>query len=418
MDVTNGGAKPRLHPVFVQPLPGRHRSYPQSAARAKKFGLLVRGGSELSREQWHDIGEGLTEGDPLADALVDWMQKRGVKAGRAQFQQALEHGIDSIKRPAKPLRDFFAVAEKRPGWVDDELLKLGSRVFQRSHPTGFYVLRDMALMPGYLVSPLNKPLLMTGALQGGAARRMAQTMKWGIDCTAVGGLERGAEGYRSTLHVRMLHAMIRKQLANHKDWDGDELGLPINQPDMAATYLGFSVVLLLGLKSMGVPVTPKESRAVMHLWSYACWLMGVDEKWLRHTENDGRRLLFHYFASQPGPDESSRLLGEALMNETKQVPYPSWFRPVKWRLEQAKHLSTTSLTAGPKGMRSLGLPMVTLPWYPLAVAPVNFAKHMSWHLRPAAQRRAEKRGRQGQEALVQLHFGIERPDLAAMPNKH
>ena len=422
MNTKNTSAFAAMGDVNVAPIaiPSRHRAFASAQRRAKRPGLLVRGGCELTESRWRELGESLNQGDPLADALVIWMQQRGKKKGgmqaaRAQFEQALASGISSVSRPAKPLRAFFEAAEQKPDWVDDEMLALGSRVFQRAHPTGFYVLRDAALMVGYLASPLNKPLLMTGALQGGAQRRMAQTMKWGVDCTAQGGLEQGAQGYRSTLHVRLLHAMVRKGLAKQDEWDSAEMGLPINQPDMAATYLGFSVVLLLGLKAMGVPVTPKESRAVMHLWSYACYLMGVDEKWLCHTENDGRRLLFQWAACQPAPDESTRLLGQALMDETEQVPYPA-LRPLKWRLEKAKHLSTTSLFAGPKGMKALGLPVMTLPWYPLATAPLNFAKHLSWHLRPAAQRRAELRGRRGQEELVQLHFGVEMPSLAKHPS--
>ncbi len=49
-----------------------------------------------------------------------------------------------------------------------------------------YVLRDLALMGGYLLSGLNQALIMTGALNKDAAKRFAETSKWWMDCTEKG----------------------------------------------------------------------------------------------------------------------------------------------------------------------------------------------------------------------------------------
>ncbi|MCG8392346.1 MAG: oxygenase MpaB family protein, partial [Pseudomonadales bacterium] len=57
-------------------------------------------------------------------------------------------------------------------------------------------------------------------------------------------------------------------LAGREDWEDSKWGMALSQVDMVATYLGFCVVMLGGLRKMGVPVTPRESRAVMHLWKY------------------------------------------------------------------------------------------------------------------------------------------------------
>lgn len=396
-------------------LPRRHRDYQASVRRAGKFRWLVKGGTALPKARWQALGEGLEQGDKPADAVVAWLHDFGVKPGRLLLDKAISRGVDSLtpeeQAAAEPLLTFMQQVERRPDWLDDELLVLGSRVLDRVHPVSYYVLRDAALMTGYLSSDLNKPLLMTGALKGGASRRVAQTMKWFADCAKSGGLERWGDGFRSTLHVRLLHAMFRDSLPKHADWDREEMGLPINQTDMVATWLGFSVVFLGGARLMGVPFTAHESKAVMHLWKYACWLMGVEEHWLTDDETEGRRLLFHIFGTYRGANESSRQMGVALKGELPQIPFKRW-RPLVWRWEQAKHLSLTSLFAGPLGMHRLGLPMWVPPWYPMLAFPINLIRHGFLRLSPALQRRAERRGHQAREDLVQLHFGIETPDLA------
>jgi len=400
--------------------PQRHRDFRTSQKRAAKFRWLVKGGTHLSGPRWHALGDGLNQGDPLADAVVDWMHEYGMKAGRALFEQGIRQGVDTFSpqqiEDAGPLLSFLAEVEKRPDWLNNELLALGSRVLDRVHPVSYYVLRDAALMAGYLSSDLNKPLLMTGALQGGASRRVAQTMKWFSDCAESGGLQRQGPGFASTLHVRLLHAMIRKQLYKHRDWDADEMGLPINQTDMVATWLAFSVVFLGGARLMGVPFTKREAKAVMHLWKYACWLMGVDEQWLTDDETEGRRLLFHIFGTYRSANESSRLMGIALKNEVPQIPFPRW-RGWVWRWEQAKHLSLTALFVGPKGMKQLGLPMWIPPWYPMLSFPINLLTHTLLRFSPTLQRRYERRGHKARDELVQLHFGIETPDLASFSDQ-
>lgn len=396
--------------------PIRHGSFEKTSQWVGRRRWLLGSGAVPSQARWQQLGQGLTQGDPLADAVVTWMHTRGMKPARALFEQALHQGVQSLttkqRAEAPALLAFFSTVDQLPDWVDADLLRLGGRVIDRCHPVPYYVLRNAGLMAGYLLSDLNKPLLMTGALKGGASRRMAQTMKWYSDCAGEGGLTRQGEGFKSTVQVRLLHAMFRHSLSRHADWDHADMGLPINQTDMVATWLAFSVVFLAGARLMGVSFTREESRAVMHLWRYACWLMGVDAHWLTDDERAGRILLFQIIGSFRGPDESSRLLGQALEREVAQIPYPH-ARPLRWRLEQAKHLSVTMLFAGPMGMRDLGLPSWVPPWYPLASFGLNLPKSLLLRLAPAAlQRRVERKGAKGRRELVQLHFGGDRPDLA------
>lgn len=385
-------------------IPRRHGIDVQAGRRTGRFlKWMIRGEAEPSPQRWKALGEGLMQGDPLADRLLDWMHEAGMRAAMPLFQRALRSGLNTVPEAPDALREFFAHCEQRPAWVDAEALAEGARTFQRMGMTTHYVLRDAALMGGYQASAFNKTLILTGALNGGTPRRVAETMKWVIAATASDGMEVGAEGFRATLHVRLIHAMIRRRVAGLPEWNIEELGLPINQTDMAATWLGFSALLLIGVRAMGVPVTRREAHAVMHLWKYTCWLMGVDEAWLTDDEMEGRRLLHQMLVAQTPPDETSAQLGRSLMDETLSVPYPR-FQKLRARFEQARHLSVTRFFTGKSGMQALGLPSNILPWYPLLSAPFTFGWHVAHRLMPGGARRAQRIGRRAQEDLVSLHF--------------
>ncbi|MFT6399265.1 MAG: hypothetical protein ACJAYU_004030 [Bradymonadia bacterium] len=394
--------------------PTRHVDFETASQHGRFARHLVGLKSGISGPVWNRIGAGLTEGDPLADAVFAELRDLGSTV-RASFQLAARDGrsalapADRERMPA--LATFFEEVEETPEWVDRGLVDLGRRVIDRCHPVPYYVLRNMGLHAGYVWSDLNKPLLMTGALKGGTRRRQAQTMGWFSDCVSPGGLDVGGSGYCATLHVRLLHASVRSRLVGRSDWDENEMGLPINQTDMAATWLAFSVVLLAGARLMGVRVSKREALAVMHLWRYACWLMGVDAAWLTDDESAGRRLLFQITSTYRGANEDSRSLGVALDAATQQIPYPA-FQSIAWRFERAKHRSVASMVLGPAGMRSLGLPPLTLPWYPAAAFAWSTIRSTVLGWETPLQAAAESRGQEGRDALVRLHFAGEEKDLA------
>ncbi len=395
-------------------IPRRHGSDPDARDRHSALLWLIRGDPEPTPERWSDLGEALMHGDPPADELVEWMQAAGMRKAMAMFERALRDGIVAVPDAPPALRAFFDRCESVPEWVNPALVEQGQRLFQRMGRAADFALRDLALMGGYQASAFNKTLVLTGALAGGNARRVAETMQWVADCTEVGGLDRGAAGYRSTLHVRLMHAMVRRRIAKHPEFSVEELGLPVNQTDMVATYLAFCVVLLIGVRVLGMPITGAEAHAEMHLWKYIAWRMGVDERWLVDDENEGRTLLYQTLLAQTAPDETSRQLGRVLMEDCFREPWP-FLRPLRLRLESAMHLSVTRLFVGGDGMRALGLPAGVLPWYPIVSAPFTLAWHIAHRLMPGGVARAERIGRAAQEEITRMRFGSVAPGLGSIP---
>lgn len=139
--------------------------------------------------------------------------------------------------------------------------------------------------------------------------------------------------------------------------------------------------------------------------------MGLDQEWLTDSEQDGRILLFQILATYRGADESSHQLGQALMGEIAEIPY-SQFRPFRWRAEHLKHLSTTRLFVGRRGMKKLGLPTWIPPVYPIACIPANTLKLRIAAKVPSLKSRFEESGEIQREELVRLHFAGAAPHLA------
>jgi len=363
-------------------------------------------GRDLSpnREEYEAVVAACWEGDEQMDALVDWMFEYGPSKSRALFTQALEKGVASIQDPPEPLVKFFRHVETRPTWLDDKLLEDGVHFIHGIGMAAAYVLRDLALMGGYLLSGFNHVLVMTGALNKDASLRIAETGQWWIDCTEFGGLERYSAGFKSTIHVRLVHAMVRRGLSKKPEWEADKWGIPVNQIDMVATYLGFCVVMLGGLRKLGIPVTPHESKAVMHLWAYAGWLMGVDEKWLVFNERDGVVLLSHTFMTQSRPDWPSRELAVALAQEPLQRKYPN-LSELRGKLAYYQHLSVSRYFLGKEKMKQLGLPEDISAWFPIATAVPRLLNYSTQRFIPALRQRLEKEGRAAQLASLKAMFG-------------
>lgn len=347
---------------------------------ASRLRLLVKGDPEPDKQAWATMGQALWEGDKLADELVAWMHEFGMARAWPLFERALSAPGDLADSTPAALRQFVSQTAAWPDWVREGLMREGAQALRGTGLQGMMVLRDAGLMAGYQASAINQTLVMTGSLHKGAQRRVAETTSWWLACMQEGGMAPGGPGFMMTLRVRVMHALVRHQLSQSPKWDAAKLGLPVNQLDMQATYLAFSVVQLLSLKTTGVWLSKRESAAVMHLWRYIGWLMGVGERYLCEDEQRGRTLLYQNVLSQAPADETSVLLGQALMDEPLQRLYPN-MAGLRGRFNKARHLSLVRWFVGSKGMRALGLP-ATLPWYPLLAMVPFLLRSMVLHAVP------------------------------------
>lgn len=251
--------------------------------------------------------------DRLAEAVVDDFARLPEQQWRAILEMALASGIEAVPQAPESMRRLFAQLEHTPEWIDVGRCNLGGATFLRCR-LGFAALALLSLPLIYSWPAGNKPLALSGELVHRASQRLKDTTRYVFAVSQRDGLARFSQGFTMSVRVRLIHAQVRRLLLDSGAWQYEAWGAPINQWHMAGTNLMFSVGVLDGLSQLGYRFTRAEREALVHLWRYAGYLLGVDQELLASDESQGRTLLERMFNFEPMPDEDSRALVNALMH--------------------------------------------------------------------------------------------------------
>jgi ER-bound oxygenase mpaB/B'/Rubber oxygenase, catalytic domain len=359
-----------------------------------------------------ELGRRMFARDEVGARLVAAMRRDAPdRVTTAQLHRALDGDIAGAPTA---LREFLAVVEEVPAWVDPSLLERGARAYRRLGRSRDDVLLQLSLIGGYRFAGPADLLVATGGLTGSTAmRRLAETQTWTTAVSAPGGMRRDGAGWRLTVHVRVMHALVNARFEAPGRWDVERLGLPINQSDQAATLGLFNSTLLLGVRALGRLVTPAESRAIMHLWKYVGRLMGVDDDWLFDTEREQNTFNYHVLLAQGGPTPAGAALATALVDGTLDLDRGR-LRGPRGRYDRLRTLSMLRWFLRREGLRDLGLP-VTPAW---AVPPAVVANLVASGLvaRTRAGRRwLERAADERTRRASRLRFGGGPARIGALP---
>jgi hypothetical protein len=259
------------------------------------------------------LGKYLTVADPLADDAAAALVSLGER-GFATFERAASLGVARVPEAPPAFRRFFEAVEEVPAWADFDAIDRGGSLLFRTHMLGGLVLAFRSIMLGYVSPGGNKPLVYSARLQQDTIRRLIETSKFVQTTCLPGTLHRFGEGYQITLKVRLMHAKVRRMLLGSPAWNRDAWGVPINQHDMAATALLFSLEVVDGVRSLGFLLTNNEIEAYFQLWKYSSYLMGVFPDLLVGSEPDAWRLRNVIEATEGEPDDDARALANSLVH--------------------------------------------------------------------------------------------------------
>ncbi|MBB0968124.1 DUF2236 domain-containing protein [Dietzia aerolata] len=363
--------------------PGRHRS---AEERSERMGRTLRRVAKVDQidEQLMDrIGRGYMEPDELGSRLAKAMRKRKGEPGAVTYRelsQALEIGSAGLREReaggeavAPVLIEYLETLEDTPDWVDWEQIARGQKAYLKFGQNAADVLLQLSLIGGYRFGGPTDLLVQTGGLTGGTTlRRLAETQHWATSLAFPGDLNPHAKAWRLTGHVRAMHAVVSDSMESR--WDIEQWGLPINQTDLASTLGLFDAVVLLGVRTLGVPVSRQDSRDIMHLWRYVGWLLGVDDDFLVNRERERHVLNYHILMAQSGMTEAGPQLTQALVqahqNRFRSGPLPKfqgWFA-------RERLLSMLTVFLGRDSMAEFGLP-VRPPWAHLYLTALNTLRY-------------------------------------------
>ena len=248
------------------------------------------------------------QGDALADDAIDELSGAARPSGAGLVGAVEARARGGGAACTRLLEQAFTV----PDWVDFARMRAGVHLGQR-----FPLHAALSLLWGSLVESYTavlgaKVLVRAGQLEGDTVRRIRRTAEFVSQLGASAEARPGSSAHRHLLHVRLVHAFVRRAMRRRADWD-DAWGVPVNQEDNAGTLFMFSHVLLRGLGRLGVGPSEEEESSVHHVFRWVGHVIGVAPEVLTATREEERRLYQHFSRRQHHPDDDSRSLAHALV---------------------------------------------------------------------------------------------------------
>lgn len=231
------------------------------------------------------------QGDPSADEFIEYVFSD--PARKLQLQNWLKGAADRNKLDLHDERyaqfSFIRQAGNLPAWADPKLMKAGSAFFVR-HSTAIMSLLGLLSLP-YCYTAANGAMVLylSELIKKQTTKRLYDTAIFVWQVMAPDAFSKTGNAYDEILKVRIMHAAVRYYTARNVKWD-NAWGLPINQEDMAGTNLSFSLIVIRGLRALGVTVSHAEQEAFIHLWAIVGYLTGLDDDLIAKNTKMGQKL--------------------------------------------------------------------------------------------------------------------------------
>ena len=355
----------------------------------------------ISQGLLEEMVAGYDIGDPVADALA---------ADGIRFAKPLQQFIISGSNFDANLANnpaFNALTEQfssHPTWFDPKLAQIGAVAYRRYPLMLIWLLRNVALMAGYSIPALSLPLIQTGALMHDALPRLMRTYAYILAVSEHPQLNMktsnnhqpieqvlaiGSEGWRQSIKVRQIHTLVRQNLLKGKgnaakgvipnadqhhnpdgSWNSAYWGIPINQTDMIATHLQFSLLIMRGLRLLGARISTEEAEGILHLWNLASYWMGVDLQRLPKDEAACWEWLYTYLSIQQLDFKMGQPLAKALHDLPRQLMGEDNRRG---RFVEMVNASVTRTLVGDDIGDGLDLPKSKIRFGVLSSVPILFA---------------------------------------------
>ncbi|MEQ8581430.1 MAG: oxygenase MpaB family protein [Marinoscillum sp.] len=213
------------------------------------------------------------QSDEMADEAFLWL-----KAHPAQYQHFL-----TVTQNAR-LIDFadhhgaFSTLVRQFDMPDPDVvyhLNSGARFFERYCMEILTILGLYSLPYCYAGANGVRVLMQSRKIRENPELRLIETAQFVFDVCRVDAFTPQGGGLASILKVRLMHAAAR-YYASHSIRDET----PINQEDMLATMLSFSLIVIRGLRKIGVSVDKITAEEYYQLWVYIGGLMGIRKEYL------------------------------------------------------------------------------------------------------------------------------------------
>jgi hypothetical protein len=216
--------------------------------------------------------------DPSADQFIAWVFSNN--QNKLSLQQWMTKKSEATMLPELeglfPQFPFITDAAKLPEWADRRLMTKGSAFFAVHAERIMTLLGLLSLPYCYAAADGAMVLYLSEMMRSQTGKRLNDTAVFVWEMMNPDAFSKNGKGYVEILKIRLRHAAARYYVLKTGKWE-NSWGLPINQEDMTGTNLSFSLVVVRGLRKLGITVSHPEQTAFIHLWSVIGQMLGISK---------------------------------------------------------------------------------------------------------------------------------------------
>lgn len=257
-------------------------------------------------------------GDPQADALMEELADFSDSQVMNWLRLGLETGPEAVADAPEALRAFFRECRQVPEWFDSTRVVPGCRAFFAHSEMILGAFVAAVLIEGF-ATLISKSFSITGRIVDQGVRRLQQNNRHLVEIFVPGGLEPGADGWKLSVRIRLVHARVRRLLRESPDWEESAWGEPLSAAHIALASTMFSALLLRRTEALGVVLSTSERCAFMEIWRRTAQLMGVVPELLFRDEDEARHFYEAGKLCEPPPGAESIQLAHALIQSAPIV---------------------------------------------------------------------------------------------------
>ena len=240
--------------------------------------------------------------DPEADDAVAAFYAASDRPPRQRHYTDVLKAINQQPTAAGPgpVARFRAGAPHLPEFADRELIAR-AQAFYAGYRTAAHIGLFYGSMPlSYAAAKGCQVLGLISTLSGDTTRRFWESARFVEDVFTTPFWEQDSAGYQSIRGVRLFHAAARSTIESNSEfivhppaeldhgiWD-DAWGRPINQEDLLAATIDWSVATIHVMDRFAVPLDPEDARAYFHTWMVVGAMLGVEPELLASPQDPSR----------------------------------------------------------------------------------------------------------------------------------
>jgi hypothetical protein len=233
----------------------------------------------MAGSRWTDDGflDGLRrQGDVLADETVRRLiEDHGTGKVSQIFQTLQTAGGPSPEDAPGPFREFVEATDRLPPGLDAGRAERGGEIFLRHAFPITLVLLASSLPEGYSAPALTRVLTVSDDLEHHPFKRLMGVVQMLVNVSGPQAFDGERVALSTAQKLRLLHAGVRTVVPRYRPDYEARYGVPVNHEDMLATLMGFSYLVVEGLRRLDLGLTPEEEGDYYDLWRQFALMMGI-----------------------------------------------------------------------------------------------------------------------------------------------